>query len=73
MRFAAGLTVSGIVGFLFLELLKLILPTLATWTLGVLAVVVKVVLVAVALTVGLGVLALLLFLYRRSEKARAEA
>ncbi len=73
MRFAAGLTLSGIVGFLFLELLKLILPTLATWTLGILAVALKVFMVAFTLMLGLGVLGLLLFLYRRSQRARVEA
>jgi hypothetical protein len=73
MKFAAGLTVSGILGFIVLEVLKLILPTLAAWVLAVLGFAVKILLVGVGLAAAAAVLALAVFLYRRSEKTRETA
>ena len=73
MKFAAGLTVSGILGFIVLEVLKLLLPTLAAWVLVVLGFALKVLLVGVGLVVAAGLIGLAVFLYRRSERSREAA
>lgn len=72
MKFAAGLTVSGIVGFIVLEVLKLLLPSLAAGVLAVLAFLVKLVLIGVGLVLAAGAIGLAFFLYRRSQRSRAE-
>ncbi len=76
MRFAAGLTVSGILGFLLLEALKIIMVPVTAWVIGLLAVLLKVVLVGLLLLVFGGVLAVGIaigvFFYRRQQKAAAE-
>jgi len=70
MRFAAGLTVTGVVGFLLLEALKILMVPITAWIMGLLAIALKIVLIGVgaAAAVGVGV-----FVYRRSKKASAEA
>ena len=70
MRLAAGLTASGIIGFLLLEALKILMVPVTAWFMGLLALALKIVLIAlgVAATLGVGV-----FVYRRSKKASAEA
>lgn len=73
MKFAAGLTVSGIVGFIVLEVLKLLLPSLAAGVLAVFAFLVKLVLFGVGLVVVLAFVALAIFLYKRSQKHREDA
>ena len=73
MKFAAGLTVSGILGFIVLEVLKLLLPTLAAWVLAVLGFAFKILLVGVGLVVVAGFIGLAVFLYRRSGKSREAA
>lgn len=73
MRFAAGLTVSGIIGFIVLEVLKLLLPSLAAGVLALLAFLVKIVLFGVGLVVVLAVVGLAVFFYKRSQRDRAEA
>ncbi len=76
MRFAAGLTVSGIVGFLLLEALKIIMVPVTAWVMGLLAVALKVV---VILLVVLAVLLVLLvigtgvWLYKRRQRNLSEA
>lgn len=69
MRFAAGLTASGIVGFLLLEALKILMVPITAWVMGLLVIAVKIALV------GLGAVAALgagVFFYRQSKKARGE-
>jgi len=70
MRFAAGLTVSGIVGFLILEALKYLMPPVTAWVIGVLAFMLKAFLIMIVLgiVIGLGV-----FFYKRQQKIEAEA
>ena len=70
MRFAAGLTATGVIGFLLLEALKILMIPITAWVMGLLAVALKVLLMTLGLaaTLGLGV-----FVYRRSKKARTEA
>lgn len=67
LRFAAGLTVSGIIGFLLLEALKMLMVPITAWVMGLLALALKIVLIAAGLAaaVGVGV-----FVLRRSKKAR---
>lgn len=73
MKFAAGLTVSGVIGFILLEVLKLLLPSLAAGLLAILTFLVKVLLFGIGLAVAGVVIAIAIFLYRRAEKSRAEA
>jgi len=73
MRFAAGLTVTGIVGFLLLEALKILMVPVTAWVMGLLAVALKVVLVVLALLLAGIVVGVGVFFYRRSQKAAAEA
>ena len=69
MRFAAGLTVAGIVTFLLLEALKIVMVPVTAWVMALLVIALKIVLVCVVLgvVIGLGV-----FFYKRQQKAAAE-
>lgn len=69
MRFAAGLTATGIIGWLLLEALKILMVPITAWVMGLLAVALKILLVTlgVGMAVGVGI-----FFYRRSKRARAE-
>jgi hypothetical protein len=69
MRFAAGLTATGIIGFLLLEALKILMVPITAWVMGLLLVALKVLLITLGLAAALGVG---VFVYRRSRKARAE-
>jgi hypothetical protein len=76
MKFAATLTVSGLIGFLLLEALKILLAPIAAWLMGFVALAIKVVLVVLGAGVGLAVLALSFWVYRRyrrSHPAEADA
>jgi hypothetical protein len=70
MRFAAGLTITGVVSFLLLEALKIIMVPISAWVLGILVMVLKFLLVVGVLAMAGGVLFLL---YRWQKKASAEA
>jgi hypothetical protein len=72
MRFAAGLTVSGILGFLLLEALKIVLVPVSAWVLAFLVILVKVVLVALVVLVAAAVIGVGVWLYRRGQKASVE-
>ena len=69
MKFAAGLTVTGILSFIILEALKIIMVPVTTWVLGLLVLAIKLVLVVavLGLVIGVGV-----FLYKRQQKMMAE-
>ncbi len=69
MRLAAGLTASGIIGFLLLEALKILMVPVTAWFMGLLALALKMFLIALGLTAALGVG---VFVYRRSRQAREE-
>jgi type II secretory pathway component PulF len=69
MRLAAGLTVSGILGLLLLEALKMLMPTLTIWMIGLLTFALKALLILVALFIAIGVC---VFLYTRHRKVTAE-
>ncbi len=73
MRMAASLTVTGFVGFLILEALKILLAPLAAWLLVVAAFGLKIVAIAVAvlgacLAIGVGV-----YVYRRTRRSAVQA
>ncbi len=70
MKLAAGLTVSGIIGFILLEALKMLMVPITAWVLGILAMALKIFLIVLGVGVALG---LGLFLLRRSQKAREAA
>jgi lipid-A-disaccharide synthase-like uncharacterized protein len=70
MRFAAGLTATGVIGWLLLEALKTLMIPVTAWVMGLLAAALKIALMALAVgaVLGLGV-----FFFLRSRKAQAEA
>ena len=72
MKFAAGLTVTGIVGLLLMEALKIIMVPVSAWLLSVLVVVVKFVLILLAILAAAGVIGVGVWIYRRGKKASAE-
>ncbi len=75
MKFAAGLTVSGILGFLLLEALKIIMVPVTAWVMGLLAIALKIVLIGlfvlVVLVVGVAI-AVGVYFYNRQQRAAAE-
>ena len=70
MKFAAGLTATGVIGFIILEALKILMVPITAWVMGLLAMVLKIVLVTLGIAAAVGVS---VFVYRRSMKADAEA
>jgi len=72
MRFAAGLTLTGILGFLLLEVLKMVMVPVTAWIIGFLALVLKIALVVLGLAMAAVVIGVAVFLYRRFRK-KAEA
>jgi maltodextrin utilization protein YvdJ len=72
MKFAAGLTVSGVVGFLVLEALKLVVPTLAVWIIAILAFVFKAILILMVLGLVGAVIGIGVFFYKRQQRRTAE-
>jgi len=70
MKFAAGLTVTGVLGFLLLEALKIIMVPVTAWIMGLLVVALKIFLIVIALGIAVGVG---IFIYKRQQKAAAEA
>ena len=66
MRFAGGVTIAGILGFIIVEALKILMVPIAAWVMGLLAMALKILLIslAAATAVGVGV-----FFYRRSQQA----
>jgi len=68
-RFAAGLTITGIIGFLLLEALKILMVPITAWVMGLLAMALKIVLVTLGLAVAIGVGIVLLRRSRSSSEA----
>ena len=72
MKFAAGVTVTGIVGLLLMEALKIVMVPVAGWVLGLLVILLKVLLIGgLILVVGL-VVAVGVFVYKRLKKSPLE-
>ena len=69
MKLTAGLTVSGIIGFLLLEALKILMVPITAWVMGLLAIALKIVLITAGAAAALGVG---FFFYKRSQKAREQ-
>ena len=67
MKLAAGLTVTGVIGFILLEALKILMVPITIWVMGLLALALKILLIALGLGAALGVG---VFFLRRSMKAR---
>ena len=70
MRLAAGLTATGVFGWLLLEALKILMVSVTAWVMGLLAAALKIVLMALAMGAALGVG---VFFFRLARKAQAEA
>jgi hypothetical protein len=73
MRLAAGITVSGIIGLILLEVFKIIGPWVKAWVLGLLGIALKVVLIGMVLLLVLTFIGIAIFFYKRGEKAGAGA
>ena len=73
MKFAAGLTVSGVIGFIVLEALKLVMPAVTVWVIGILTILLKIILIGVVIFVVLSLLGIGFFFYKRSQRAEMEA
>ena len=73
MKFAAGLTVTGILGFLLLEALKIVMVPVTAWVITLLAFLLKAVLIILVLGVVGVLIAIGIFIYKRLQKAPAEA
>ena len=72
MKFAAGVTVTGILGLLLMEALKIVMVPVAGWVLGLLVILLKVLLIGgVILVVGL-LVAVGVFVYKRLKKSPLE-
>ncbi len=69
MRFAAGLTATGILGWLLLEALKILMVPITAWVMGLLVVALKILLVTLGVGTAVGVGN---FFYRRSKRARTD-
>lgn len=69
-KFATTLTVSGLLGFLILEALKIVLAPVAGWLMGILAVALKIALIVLGVGLGIVVLALSIWAFRRYRKSR---
>ncbi len=72
MRFAAGITASGVLTLILLELFKIIGPSVQGWVLGILALALKTILVGLVLAVAATVIGVGIFMYRRGKKASVE-
>lgn len=72
MKFAASLTVTGLVGFLILEALKIVLAPVAAWLLAITVVAAKMLLVLLAAVSVLAALGVGVFVYRRMNRRSAE-
>lgn len=70
MRLAAGLTATGLLGFLLLEALKMLMVPITAWVMGLLAIALKILLITAGVAAALGVG---FFFYRRSKKADVDA
>lgn len=70
MRLAGGVSVAGILGFIIIEVLKILMIPIMAWVMGMLALALKIVLmVLLALSaIGVGV-----FVYKRSQRSTAES
>ena len=73
MRFAAGLTISGILGFLLLEALKIVMVPVTAWIMSLLALALKIVLILLVVLAAAAVIGIGLFIYNRQKKAAGEA
>jgi hypothetical protein len=73
MKFAAGLTVTGILGFLLMEALKIIMVPVTAWVMTLLVFALKALLVVLALGVVGVVIAVGVFIYKRGQRTAAEA
>lgn len=73
MRFAAGLTATGIIGFLLLEALKILMVPITAWVMGLLAMALKILLIGVCVAAAVGAVGVGVYVYRRTQRADADA
>ncbi len=69
MKVAASMTVTGLLGLLVLEALKILLAPVAAWLMGLVAVALKIALVVFGLGLAVVVLALSIWAYRRFSRS----
>ena len=71
MKFAASLTVTGIITFLLLEGLKMLMAPVTAWVMGMLAIALKMVLMVLGISLAVGASVFAVVWYRRSQTASA--
>ncbi len=72
MKFAAGLTVSGVIGFIIIEALKLMMPAVTVWIIGILTILLKIILIGIVIFVVLALVGIGYFFYKRAQRAELE-
>lgn len=70
MRFAGGVTVAGILGFIIIEALKILMVPVTAWVMAMLAIALKIVLVSFGVLAAIGVG---FFVYKQTQKDTAGA
>ncbi|MDE3003885.1 MAG: hypothetical protein OXU33_07920 [Gemmatimonadota bacterium] len=65
MRFAGGVTVAGILGFIIVEALKILMVPITVWAMGLLVMALKILLISLA---GLTALGVGIFFYKRAQQ-----
>jgi hypothetical protein len=72
MRFAGGVSVAGLLGFIIIEALKILMIPITAWVMGLLAVALKIVLMMLVVLLALSAIGVGVFVYKRSQRTSAE-
>ncbi|MCH1572243.1 MAG: hypothetical protein L7S64_12930 [Longimicrobiales bacterium] len=72
MRFAGGVSVAGLLGFIIIEALKILMIPITAWVMGLLAVALKIVLMMLVGLLALSAIGVGVFVYKRSQRTSAE-
>jgi len=72
MRFAGGVSVAGLLGFIIIEALKILMIPITAWVMGLLAVALKIVLMMLVVLLALSSIGVGVFVYKRSQRTSAE-
>lgn len=72
MRFATGITLSGIIGLILVEVFKIVGPWVKVWLLGILGIAVKVLLIGFVLLLLATVVGVAFFFYKMGQKSHVD-
>ena len=70
MKAAAAVSISGLIGLILLEVLRVVLTPVLIWAFGILVVVVKFLLIAVAILLAVSAIAGTVFVVRKVRGSR---